>query len=98
MKKEVPGALYTAFPESTLLGAISFPGKAGDFRGQAGVEVSNAIVVKGQAENWERVRAAVPGIGQEMMTMFRKLLALCCLTLFVSPAFAQTAYKLPRKP
>jgi len=33
-KKDVPGALYPQFGESTLLGAISFPQPATDYRGE----------------------------------------------------------------
>ena len=33
-KKDVPGALYSQFAESTLLGVISFPRASTDFRGQ----------------------------------------------------------------
>lgn len=33
-KKDVPGALYPQLPESTLLGVISFPQPATDYRGQ----------------------------------------------------------------
>jgi len=33
-KKDVPGALYPQFAESTLLGVISFPQPAADYRGQ----------------------------------------------------------------
>ena len=33
-KKDVPGALYPQFAESTLLGVISFPQPATDYRGE----------------------------------------------------------------